>query len=774
MHSNFEEYNGRKDRLVHLLEEAKVFYDKIGEEKTVRSITDNIEVIESGEFEVVVVGEFSAGKSTFLNALMREKYLPSYTKETTATINYLRNRSESDHPGIVYYMDGHTEVLEKIDGETIEKYVSTKSDEMDVSKSIKHFDLYLDSPFLENKVTLIDSPGLNGMKEGLGDITDAQIKRSHAVIFMFSAEQPGKRSDFEYLKKIKDEVNTVFLVLNKIDCIKRSENQTVEETVKNLVANYKAVFPEDTCLPEVIPIAAYKALVARSKKNLDYPTNHFDLTQEEKEVLERESLMGAFEEKLLRFLTNGEKTVMQIKEPLSRLAANLEKSVEKIKDEMDVIENERSALELDNKIIAVEDAIQALEKEIENHRRDIRQAVKIVERELLEYMDVEIRNVSCKLNTKVDELNSVDALDDELTVLNRSFGRSVRELIQKADDRFRELFFDQVQEQYVSIAFQLEEQLENVEVQAFNFDPQINVTANNIQSGLDSFMEETKRLEKQISQLKQEMEREGGRENELIEMAAKADYLTRRYNRIQQSQSELQSTFSPPETVYIQKTGCREVERHGLAKILDLFGKKTVEYPYEEKDDSERKAYIQDFKARQAKLSTEQEELEKKMETYYGVDKKLEAAEREREERQAELKRLRKKEEDMKREFSARVDEKYEKEVQRVKSKIKEQMEEMLGETKPSMKAVLKESRDKYTAVLQDLLEQSIASQLETRKQEAENLKKLRQDANENKEETLHTMRENEKSASELLEKSKLLLAEVNGIEIEKREYQTI
>ena len=109
MRNSFEEYNGRKDRLIHLLEDAKSFYDGIEDEKTSRSISDNIEVIQSGEFEVVVVGEFSAGKSTFLNALMREKYLPSYTKETTATINYLRNKSESDYPGIVYYMDGHTE-----------------------------------------------------------------------------------------------------------------------------------------------------------------------------------------------------------------------------------------------------------------------------------------------------------------------------------------------------------------------------------------------------------------------------------------------------------------------------------------------------------------------------------------------------------------------------------------------------------------------------------------------------------------------------------------
>lgn len=776
MRNSFEEYNGRKDRLIHLLEDAKSFYDGIEDEKTSRSISDNIEVIQSGEFEVVVVGEFSAGKSTFLNALMREKYLPSYTKETTATINYLRNKSESDYPGIVYYMDGHTEELGKIDGETIEKYVSTKNEELDVSKAIKHFDLYLDSPFLENKVTLIDSPGLNGMKEGLGDITDAQIKRSHAVIFMFSAEQPGKRSDFEYLKKIKDEVNTVFLVLNKIDCIKQSENQTVEDTVNNLIASYKDVFPEDTFLPEIMPISAYKALVARSRKNLDYPMDHFNLTQEEKEILERESLMEPFERKLLRFLTNGEKTIMQIREPLARLTTNLEKSLEKIKNEMNVIENEKSALELDNKIIAAEDAARALEEELGNNRSEIRKAVKTVERDILEYLDGEIENVSRKVNAQVDGLSSVQALDDELADLNHIIERSVRELVQKLDGRFRELFFDQVQEQYMSVVFKLEEQLESLEAGAFSFESHINVTANDIQSGYDNFREEIKKLETQISQIETDMKRDGLKEDELIELSAKAEHLNKKYERIRQSQSELQSTFSPPEVISRQKTGVKTIERQGLlGKGMDfVLGKKTVEYSYDEVDDSERKEYIKDFQAQQAKYSKEQETLEKHLEAYYGIDKKRERVEKMREEKQEELRWLRQKEKDMVNEFNEKLDKKNEKEVKRIKSKMKRQIEDSLGEIKPTMKQILKESRNRYTAVLQDLLEQGISSQIESKRQEAENLKKLRQDAKEGKEEILNGKRDNEKSASALLEKSRMLLDEINGIIVEKREYQTI
>lgn len=48
--------------------------------------------------------------------------------------------------------------------------------------------------------------------------------------------------------------------------------------------------------------------------NLDYPQNHFDVSDEEKIILEEKSRMADFEDKLLHFLTNSKKTVTQIGE----------------------------------------------------------------------------------------------------------------------------------------------------------------------------------------------------------------------------------------------------------------------------------------------------------------------------------------------------------------------------------------------------------------------------------------------------------------------------
>jgi hypothetical protein len=707
---------------------------------------------------------------------MREKFLPSYTKETTATINYLRHASESDKPGIVYYMDGHTEVLDKLDGEVIERYVSTKNKDMDVSKSVKHLDLYLDSPFLKNHVTLIDSPGLNGMKEGLADITNAQIKKSHAVIFMFSAEQPGKRSDFEVLKKIKDSVNTVFLVLNKVDCIRKSEGQTIEETIEGLVNNYKHFFPEDTTLPEVIPIAAYPALVARSAKNLDYPSNHFDLTDEEKATLEEISMMSGFEDKLTHFLSNSEKTVMQIKEPVTRLSSVLQKSDMLNNKEIDVLENERSGLELDNQIIELQKVIESLENEIIGKRSDIRKGVKNIEKNVLEYFNAELDGVRRNIDARVDTLSSIDVLDDEVNTINSIVKKEVNELTRRLDERFREEFFDQVQEQYVQIIGSIEEKMDSSAAMSIAFDANIEVTANTINAGIENFNEVKEGIEKEIARLEADMKNNSIKEDELIEMAAKADNLRSKAERIRQSQSELQGMYCPPEESVVIKTGRREVNRTGLfSRTRDfLFGKKTEEYSYEEKDSSARDAYISDFKEKEKRLSNKEDEIEQELSKYNGADKMLEKNQRDRVQISEDLERLRREKEDFVRKFNDDLNEKYEQEVIRVKSRMKQQAEDTLDAARSLIQETLKENRNSYTALLQDLLEQSIKSQLDAQQAELNNLSQLRETANYEKEEKLNDKRQIKENLQALIEKTNKLIDEVNAIEIDKIEYKQI
>lgn len=210
-------YEERKEKIIALLKETGEYLrdnDKAEDAESLFKLKDDVE---KNLFSVVLIGEFSVGKSTFLNALMHRRMLPSFKKETTATVNFLRHTSQAPNgeAGIVYYRNGTTKILPDLSVETIAKFVSTTGDtkEGTIAQTVEKVDLFLDSKFLEDGVMLVDSPGLNGITENLEEITRRQIKESHACIFMFSTDHPGTKTEFEILRDLRAECNSIFIVL---------------------------------------------------------------------------------------------------------------------------------------------------------------------------------------------------------------------------------------------------------------------------------------------------------------------------------------------------------------------------------------------------------------------------------------------------------------------------------------------------------------------------------------------------------------------------------
>src|SRR3954453_10137497 len=53
-------------------------------------LTDLAAIVEADSFRVMVLGQFSRGKSTLINALLGRQVLPSHATETTAIINSVK------------------------------------------------------------------------------------------------------------------------------------------------------------------------------------------------------------------------------------------------------------------------------------------------------------------------------------------------------------------------------------------------------------------------------------------------------------------------------------------------------------------------------------------------------------------------------------------------------------------------------------------------------------------------------------------------------------
>ena len=372
------EHYALKDSVIKLLEETKdVFTVNFGEEKKdiIKAFEELAEKTRAGRFSIIVVGEFSSGKSTFLNAIMREKYLDSFSAETTANINYLKSvkDSPSGKPMIrVNYKDGRCEASDDVSFGNIQKYVSTKGG--DVAATIESVEIFLDSPFLNNGVDLVDSPGLNGIKELHADITKSQIKASHAAIFMFRATQPGSKSDFQTLIDLKKSCkNSIIVVLNRIDEAAKKGEETVEDIVNKLKENFKEMFPDEK-IPEVWPISAYKALVARSKMDLDFhaKTKH---TEEEKADYLKTSLIEPFENRLMHYITNGEKAKAELSSPVDKVISVISEASKELDIEKETLDGKFSSEDLNDQIDALNTEIKSVKETIESKKQDVENAI---------------------------------------------------------------------------------------------------------------------------------------------------------------------------------------------------------------------------------------------------------------------------------------------------------------------------------------------------------------------------------------------------------------
>lgn len=370
------EHKEIKSSVIKLLREARETYSIHFEDKKgqIDAFDELIKKTEEGRFSIIVVGEFSAGKSTFLNALMHEKYLDSFSDETTANINFLRSVKDSPtgSPMIrVNYKDGRQEESSDVSFENIQKYVSTKGD--NVASEIDNVEIFLDSEFLNEGVDLIDSPGLNGTKELHADITKNQMKASHAAIFMFRATQPGSKTDFQTLHTLKKSCKSIIIVLNRIDEAAKEGEETVEEIVDKLKHNFKEQFP-DEAIPEVWPISAYKALVARSQKDLQFNerTSH---TPEEKVKYLETSRIEEFENRLIRYITKGEKTKNELLSPVEKVINSAEETISELEAEKQTLNGAYSTDDINDQISAIQDEIKDVKSTISSKKNDVENAI---------------------------------------------------------------------------------------------------------------------------------------------------------------------------------------------------------------------------------------------------------------------------------------------------------------------------------------------------------------------------------------------------------------
>jgi small GTP-binding protein len=174
-------------------------------------------------FLLVIVGEFNAGKSAFINALIGSPVAQEGVTPTTAQINVLQY------------------------GETLDRTVQEKSLHV----------ITAPAPILRD-IHIVDTPGTNAIIREHEAITAEFVPRSDLVLFVTSADRPFTETERAFLEQIRGWGKKVVLVINKIDIL--SGPGEVDEVQRFVADSARALLG---FRPEVFPVSSRLALKAK-------------------------------------------------------------------------------------------------------------------------------------------------------------------------------------------------------------------------------------------------------------------------------------------------------------------------------------------------------------------------------------------------------------------------------------------------------------------------------------------------------------------------------
>ena len=373
-----EEQRVLLDRERALLEELRVQLARLGAtEDDLTLLKGALQHIDD-LFLLVVVGEFNAGKTAFLNALLGERLLAEGVTPTTSHIHILRY-GESMHQ-------------------------ETTADDILM--------IQLPVEWLRN-LSLVDTPGVNAVVQRHQEITEEFIPRSDLVLFVTSADRPFSESERLFLQRIRQWSKKVVVIVNKIDLIEEEvDRQQILDFIRE---NGRHLLGAD---PQIFMVSARLAMQAKQAAGRGEAEAH--------RVLWRASHFDKLEQFTQVTLNDNERLRLKLENPLGVASRLIDRYIAVITERQEILRGDFETID------TIDDQFAAYEQDM---RRDFsyqRSRVENVLYEMLERGDKFFDEV-LRL-TRVMELVNSEKLRGDFTRevvadSSREIERHVNELI---------------------------------------------------------------------------------------------------------------------------------------------------------------------------------------------------------------------------------------------------------------------------------------------------------------------------------------------------------
>lgn len=242
-------------------------------------------------FCVVVAGEFNAGKSTVINALLGTKLLETGALPTTDVITLLSRDPQPVPPTMLHYTH----------------------------------------PQLPDDWTLVDTPGTNAVVEDHTARTMRLLPSADLILFVTSADRPFPESERKLLEGLLGGPSVV-IVLNKMDVLDQAggdHGDAEKRKVLEFVEHHAGTLLGGR--PLIFPVSAHRALAAKLGNVA---------------ALWKSSQFGALEQFLQETLTTDHKIRAKLASPLGVVERRMETALHRISKELDELDTDIATMNL--------------------------------------------------------------------------------------------------------------------------------------------------------------------------------------------------------------------------------------------------------------------------------------------------------------------------------------------------------------------------------------------------------------------------------------------
>lgn len=233
--NSMQNYQNSLRSIKTLVREFVEFYDCSVSEysEEIEECREELEkLLDDNFYNVIVIGTFSRGKSTFINALIGQRLLYTGDIESTGAITVVQNSSEKT----VSVQTAHEKFFFQISDDSydiIKKFVDKNN------RNAKDTEIIIDYPMhgFDNDIRFIDTPGLSGLGKEQKDVTKKALQKANAVILVVDPkglnleELNLLKGEYEQFGEIRSD--NLIILINKIG-MEFSENMTKEQEDKQI------------------------------------------------------------------------------------------------------------------------------------------------------------------------------------------------------------------------------------------------------------------------------------------------------------------------------------------------------------------------------------------------------------------------------------------------------------------------------------------------------------------------------------------------------------